>query len=527
MGRSMSPAIPALLTKLPTSTALFDAQLNRHFSVSVQQGRLCQSEWETDDSGKEVFRDTEHVEWLIGAGANGIGALIRRGDRLFEAPLSYYAKTSTWELSPGYENADRGFSRPIDARCIVCHSGRPNPVMNAAGQFRIPPFDELAIGCENCHGPGGDHVHEMRVTKSTTDSLHPSIVNPGKLSPWLADNICMSCHQTGDARVLQPGKTFRDFRPGQPLDETLALLMAPPTRESPPRSDLIQHFFSMTLSKCYRSNGPKLSCITCHNPHVQPSRDEAPSYYRDKCFICHTEASCTAPLAARQRTSPSDNCVGCHMPKRDVTEISHASLTNHRIIATPDEPFPDVTFQLATPALPGLVHLNALPGQPDAISPLTLLQAYGQLGAEHREYLQRYFDIGKQLETPEPNNTDVLEALAAQALQLKTTDGDRAAIEYLSRAIDHGSTKAWDFQLLGSRLLQAHKLREAVACLQKGIQRAPYDAELYTLLAEGYVAMNRASDATAILTRALQLFPEIDLLRAFLREVQETPAPRK
>ena len=525
MGRSMSTVTPLILSELPNSAAFFNAQQNRHFSVSVREGQLYQSEWETDSSGKDVFRETQRVEWLIGAGANGIGVLVRRGDQVFEAPLTYYAKLRAWALSPGYEDADRGFSRPIDASCIVCHSGRPNPVGGTAGQFREPPFEELAIGCENCHGPGEAHVREMQEGTSAEDSANPSIVNPGKLSPWLADNVCMSCHQTGDARVLQPGKNFQDFRPGQPLDRTITLLMAPPTRESPPRSDLVQQYFSMILSKCYRSSGGKLSCISCHDPHVQPSHEKAPAYYRGKCLICHTDTSCTAPLASRQQTSPPDDCVGCHMPKRDVTEISHASLTNHRIIATRDEPFPDVTFQLTTPSLPDLVHLNAIPNEgDDAPSPLTLLQAYGQLATEHREYLPRYFDVAKQLETSEPNNTEVLEALAASSLQEKTPDGNRRATEYLNRAIEGGSTKAWDFEESGALLLRARKFSEAEACLRKGIQRAPYDAKLYSLLAEGYVAMNRPREAAATLTQALQLFPQMDLLRAFLNQVEQSEA---
>jgi hypothetical protein len=522
MGRSMSAVTPLILGELPNSAAFFDVSQNRHFSVSVRDGHLYQSEWETDGSGKDIFRETQCVEWLIGAGANGIGALVRRGNQVFEAPLTFYAKTRAWALSPGYEDADRGFSRPIDASCIVCHSGQPNPVGGAAGQFREPPFDELAIGCENCHGPGEAHVGEMQEGTSTADIANPSIVNPGKLSPWLADNVCMSCHQTGDARVLQAGRTFQDFRPGEPLNRTIALLMAPPTRESPPRSDLVQQYFSMTLSKCYRGSGGKLSCISCHDPHVQPSHEEAPAYYRGKCLVCHTDTSCTAPVATRQHSNPPDDCIGCHMPKRDVTEISHASLANHRIIATPDEPFPDVTFQLATPSLPDLVHVNAIPSERgNAPSPLTLLQAYGQLGTEHREYLPRYFDVAKQLETSEPNNTEVLEALAALSFQEKTPEGDRSATEYLNRAIEQGSTKAWDFEELGAHLLRAHKFVEAETCLQKGIQRAPYDAKLYSLLAEGYVAMKRPREAAATLTQALQLFPQMDLLRAFLNQVEQ------
>lgn len=521
MGRSMSAVTPGAIAQLPNSATVAAPQLNRYFSVSTNNGQLYESEWETGASGKDVFRETEHVEWLIGAGENGVGALVRRGSDIFEAPLTFYAKTRQWALSPGYEETDRAFTRPIDSSCIVCHSGRPNPVPDLPGQFRNPPFSELGIGCENCHGPGAAHVMEMS-QGAPASAASTSIVNPGKLSPWLSDNICMSCHQTGDARVLQPGKTFQDFRPGQPLDRTLALLMPPPTRDAPPRNDLLQHHFSMILSKCYRTSGGKLACTTCHDPHRQPSRDRAVAYYRGKCLVCHTESSCTASAAVRQQTIPTDNCIECHMPKRDVTTISHASLTNHRITATANESLPDVTFHLTTPALPDLVHLDAIPGQPDSVPPLTLLQAYGQIGAEHREYLPRYYEEAKQLEASQANDTHVLEALASDAFQQGDAEGDQAAVVFLRRAIAMGSTTAWDFEELGARLLRAHELSEATSCLQTGIQRAPYDARLYSLLAEGYVAMNRRGDAIKTLIRASQLFPQIDLLRAFRDQVEET-----
>jgi hypothetical protein len=521
MGRSMSAITPALLAKFPSEAEIFNPQLNRHFSVSLQQGRLYESEWETDTTGADVFRETEPIEWFIGSGANAVGGIVRNGDRLFEAPLTYYAKTQSWGLSPGYEEVDRGFSRPIEAACIACHSGRPNPVGDVAGHFQNPPFDELAIGCETCHGPGAAHVREMGAANPRIPAAVSRIVNPAKLEPWLADNICMSCHQNGDARVLQPGKKFQDFRPGQPLDRTLAILMVPPTRESPPDSDHVQHYFSMRLSQCYRASGAKLSCITCHDPHIQPTHTDANAYFRQKCISCHTSKSCTAPAATRQKTSPSDDCVSCHMPKRDITGIAHASLTNHRIIKSADEPFPEVTFQLTTAASPDLVHINAISGQPDnALSPLTLLQAYGQLGVDHREYMQRYFDVAKQLESTEPANINVLEALAASALQEKTPDGDAKAMEYLARAIAQGSTSAWDFEQLGTHLLRAQKHSAALTCLQKGVERAPYDAKLYALLAAAYASLNRQQDAATTLHQALDLFPQLDFLRGLLNNVE-------
>src|SRR5207244_4454741 len=224
------------------------------------------------------------------------------------------------------------------------------------------------IACENWHGPRatpalGAHTNPEAVLENAASS----IVNPARLTPWLADNICMPCHQTGQARVLQPGKDYGDFRPGALLDDTLSIFLVPfertpsqatPTRQ-PPQDDLLEHYLSMRLSKCYRGSAGQLGCLSCHDPHVQPAEEEVPRYFRAKCLACHTESSCKVPLAARQAQSPPDNCIGCHMPKRNLKVISHSALTNHRIVAAADEPFPDAAFHMTTPALPDLVHLNA------------------------------------------------------------------------------------------------------------------------------------------------------------------------
>ena len=91
------------------------------------------------------------------------------------------------------------------------------------------------------------------------------------------------------------------------------------------------------------------------------------------------------------------------MKKRDVQEISHSSITNHRILIGPDEPFPEIAFQQSTPALPDLIHLNPAPGKKGVPPPaLTLLQAYGELIGKHPEYTDRYFAVLNQLEHSDP-----------------------------------------------------------------------------------------------------------------------------
>ena len=519
MGHSMSEINPSLLEKMPASASVFDSKLNRHFETYTRDGNLYQSEYEAAADGKEVFRDARKVEWIIGSGANGSGAIVREDDYLFEAPLSFYAKIRDWALSPGFEFGDYGFNRPILPGCIVCHSGQPKPLLEGNGRFQNPRFMELAIGCENCHGPGQTHVAAAQM-----GSPLGSITNPAKLSPWLADNICMSCHQTGDARVLRAGKTYRDFLPGAELDATLSIFLVPFGRESAPKDDLLEHYLSMRLSKCYLKSNGRLSCISCHNPHLQPSQQEAPAYFRQKCLACHTEKSCAVPLSLRQHKTPPDDCAGCHMPKRDLTVISHSVLTNHRIVAQAEEPFPEAAFHMTTAQLPDLVHLSAHPARQDAPLPLTLLQAYGQVMLAHSEYRARYWSVAEQLKATQPENVHVLEALADEALAKRNTGDTTLAIRYLQNAIQHGSTASEDFEELAKLLVVADRQSDALDILRRGMEVAPYDAELYRLSTKTYFALNKMQEACEVATQGKQKFPQDDVIQNLSKRCENIPA---
>jgi len=511
MGRSMSEITPTLLEKIPISASIFDSRLNRHFEISARDNNVYQSEYETKSDGKEVFRETRKLDWIIGSGANGSGAVVKQNDFLFEAPLSFYAKPQRWALSPGYEFGDYGFNRPVLPACISCHSGQPRPILDGNGRFQEPPFVELAIGCENCHGPGLSHIAAAHMGDPTD-----SIANPNKLSPWLADNICMSCHQTGDARVLRAGKTYRDFRPGAELNDTLSVFLVPFSRQSAPKDDLLEHYLSMRLSQCYLKSGGRLGCISCHDPHVQPSPQEAPAFFRQKCSACHTEKSCAVPLSLRLHKTPPDDCAGCHMPKRDVTVISHSVLTNHRIVAEAEEPFPEVAFHMTTPQLPDLVQLSANPAKQDAPEPLTLLQAYGQVMLAHPEYRARYWSVAEQLKAAQPHNVPVAEALADKAVQDKNAEGSEQAIRYLEDAILHGATNPADFEELAELLVAAKRQTEAVNVLRQGMELAPYHAELYRLSATIDFALNKMQEACEVASKGRQRFPQDDAIRALM-----------
>ncbi len=528
MGRSVSLVTPQFLDKTPTSASFEHERLNRRFEVYTKDGDLYQSEAGMGTDGKLTFQTAHKIEWIIGAGENGFGGILQEDNHLFQAPLSFYVRPRSWAPSPGYEFTDLGFNRPIGPGCIFCHSGRPNPVAGSNGQFESPAFSELAIGCENCHGPGATHVktmqHPTAQSKKGNAVSETEIVNPAHLTPYLADNICMACHQTGDARVLKPGKTYQDIRPGRPLDETLSIMMVPPTREAPPTTDHVEHYYSMTLSKCYRASQGRLSCITCHDPHVEPTREEVPQYFAAKCLTCHTNQSCKLPLETRMQKSPPNDCISCHMPKRDIQVISHSSATNHRIVATPDEPFPDVTFQQTTASLPDLIHLNPAPGKEAAPPPLlTLLTAYGELAENKPEYVEPYLKVLGQLEKTQPDDPLVQSALGRKDLK----DGNyTSAVIHLRRALELGPPVATTDADLADALTHLGQTDEVLPLLEHAIDLDPFSPATRKMQIVRLIQLKEYAKAHQALEHYVEIFPQDDFMRTMLARAEEnSPQP--
>jgi hypothetical protein len=526
MGRSLTPIKPELLQTLPPgsteTTSLFDARSNHQFEVHAENGRLIQSEYETGAGGQEVFRSTYEMGWIVGTGENGFGALLRRGDYLFQAPLSHYTQTGRWDLSPGYQNQDDGFNRIIQPGCIYCHSGRPQPIAGHDGSYRDPAFTQTAVGCENCHGPGAAHVEARRKSKFVPIGSALTIVNPGNLSSQLADDICMSCHQGGDARVLELGKTYQDFRPGEPLERTVAIFQIPPTRDNPPNEDHVQHYYSMSLSKCFLAtrNLPaekQLRCISCHNPHVEPTGDEAPAHFNSACLACHTEASCTAPHAARQATTPSDNCIGCHMPLRSIRVISHSSATNHRIVRTPDEPFPDQTFNQTTATMPDLIELNPAGERgAGALAPPALirLQAYALLRSEEKvQFVQPWLKTLAELETSNPEN-----AIVQASLGHRDLDDHRyaEAISHLEHSLRLDPLQPLVYVDLSAAQDQTGNSAEAIVSARKAVALEPFNPGIRKTLIYQLIQDKQYDQVEAEMENYLQIFPEDDSMRKML-----------
>jgi len=521
MGGSMLPAGDvSLRDRLPAPATIFDKDNGQYIEVSRQQDDLYQTHYALDRDGKEIFRQTFKTAYVVGSGENGFGFLIRRDNYMFEAPLSYYTKSRRWSFSPGYEIHNYAFTRPVVEECIGCHSGRPQPVPGGLALYGDPPFTELAVGCENCHGPGEIHVRERQTDHPPSGKIDTSIVNPAHLNGWLADNICMKCHQGGDLRVEQPGKTGQDFRPGMPLDNAIAIFKVPLSHEASEKPVLLEHYFSMTLSKCYRASAGRLRCSTCHDPHGRPSGQESVALYRSKCLRCHQPESCTLPGADRQ--SKSDDCAFCHMPKRTVTTITHAALTDHTIAARPGQPYPDEAFESRAFGETGLLYLTAKPGESaSAIPDVTLLRAYlGVIHEGHEEFTRKKDELLERLARRHPTNPAVLGAMARRAAAENTQEGLRSGIRYLAEAVRAGSTAPEDFLLLGDLYGRDARHEEAIRVLEKGREANPYFREFYEAVAVQEIELGKYGDALQTIRKGIDLFPDDTTLRLLEKKVQ-------
>jgi hypothetical protein len=538
MGHSMAPAnTPAELERTPKPVTVFNPKNNRYYQVYQDGGNLYQSVYELDKKGRKVYSAAHKMDYVVGSALTGYSYIFRIGPWMFQAPLSYYSHAGQWELSPGYNIDDIGFTRQIGVGCLICHNGQPDPVAKRDGMYKEPPFrfGELAISCEVCHGAGELHVREMATKQARQlgpQEVDTSIVNPAKLSPRLADDLCRDCHQSGDSVVLLPGKTYMDYRPGMQLNRTWAFVKRPMNEQqraeanrlesqAPVRGSLETPLWwknsSLELSKCYQASHGRLTCISCHSIHQVPKPEEKTAFYRSKCVACHNVNSCKLTVDNTARAQAADNCIDCHMEKRPVAGISHSNDTKHRIVRYVGQPLPEVAFEQPKPDLPGLLWMNRPTGVPVApLPPVTQLEAYWTVARKDPAfgpYALRKLD---ELSKSAPNDPVVLTCLGTVTLVEKKDNAKAAG--YFSHALTLGSEEPTTYLNLASATENLGRHQEAEAILERGVAAYPYSGPLVARLAQQYFNDGQAWRARVLIQQYSKLFPEDPTVRDALKQ---------
>ena len=206
-------------------------------------------------------------------------------------------------------------------RCLHCHVTNPREFRDGDKDRTGPEAADRGIGCERCHGPGGNHVVAVE-----SDFPDWSIVSVGPDKGEFVTRQCRECHIVGDASEME-------HRREEPI-----WVRSPGA--------------TMTFSRCYTESGGAMSCLTCHDPHRDSDRSAA--FYEKRCLACHSseksgqlakadytgihplkqaesdEAGKPRRAAAICKVNPSKDCLGCHMPKVRQPTL-HTYLTDHYI----------------------------------------------------------------------------------------------------------------------------------------------------------------------------------------------------
>ena len=236
------------------------------------------------------------------------------------ARLSYYetAEGKGWDRSAldkthptraqpaGFQGETIGVRDGL-AKCLYCHVTNPRTGHDAIG----PEMADRAIGCERCHGPGGNHI--LAVAAGFPDA---AIVNPAGASPDV-----VTTKQCNDCHILQRHSDEDPDNPGWIRSQGVG----------------------WKRSRCNTESGGAFGCVTCHDPHQRASAS-SDADYEAKCLKCHAPkrppAGSIGPISTAQtdagsssRACPvnsSNGCLACHMPRVRIDSL-HTKLTDHHI----------------------------------------------------------------------------------------------------------------------------------------------------------------------------------------------------
>jgi len=205
-----------------------------------------------------------------------------------------------------------------NSRCASCHS--TNLVKNYSPDTDRydTHWQEINVGCEACHGAGGQHVAWANGKRSLPDMGLTTQVRKvwepkegTRPIPQLADTplsgqlqVCAGCHSRRselqqpevtrdyfDNYALSPLLDGRYFADGQILDEVYVT------------GSFLQS----------RMHANHVSCTNCHEPHSAKLRLPG----NQLCLQCHQAPQYqTQQHFFHQEDSPGAQCVNCHMPQR-------------------------------------------------------------------------------------------------------------------------------------------------------------------------------------------------------------------
>lgn len=525
MGQSLASIASASPLEDYRDQVKFAPTPRREYWVERRGEETLHHEIGKDAQGETLFDQALPMEFVIGSGQRGRSYVLRRDGLLFMSPISWYSAKNRWDLSPQYApESHRRFERPASDRCLQCHVGRLNyaetPTTEIGLRYGEPPFHELSIGCERCHGPGQAHIEYRRQRKGASppsQSADP-IVNPSRLEPTRRDAVCNQCHLQGDAQILRYGRVHGDFRPGDRLGDIWTIFVQGTGVDSPRETRAVSQVEQMEASRCYQASERKLGCVSCHDPHAVPPSDTKAKYYESKCANCHSQQGCKLPLAERQRDPERQHCIQCHMPRLDAADVPHTTQTDHRLLRDPSRPSAEGGSDKAH----GEARIFDLPDTP--LTPIEQDRAWGIWISKMAEVSRLAEDVAEAqrrllpAREAAPDDIDVLDALAV-TYAIQGNNAEAVALWRSALAIE---PKRQNVLLTLALLLhQGGDYRQAAAYFSQLLRTNPHQAEVHLRYSRTLRALGKMEEAIQAAERSRTLDPTKLETYSWLKELYQ------
>jgi hypothetical protein len=465
-------------------SVLYDAHSDLYYHPLWKEDSLLVNEYRIAN-GDTVHKRTESAAYIIGSGQHTNSHISNENGYLHQLPFTYYTQEGRLDLPPGFEGGfNTRFNRKIGLECMSCHNSLPKFVLGSENKFEEVP---LGISCERCHGPGEIHVSEKMkgILVDTSKFIDYTIVNPGKLSPDLQFDLCSRCHLQGNT-VLEEDKSFFDFKPGMKLDDVMNVFL--PRFKDDERFIMASHVDRLKMSQCFIKSNDKLTCITCHNPHL--SINATPKVvYKNACYSCHSDLK-------EHENEQGDDCVSCHMPKSGSTDIPHVTVTDHKIAITQHM---SLSESKSVKEFIGLYCVNN-----SSPSDLTILRAYLQQ-YEKFEKENYYLDSAFVYLSKIPLEMCTSEWIKFYFFSLDFNGlvnwFERASFESRSNQLNKRSytnDDAWSWYRVGESYYKTKNYEKASVCFEQASLLAPFHLEIQNKFGMALLKCNRLKEAQKV-----------------------------
>lgn len=532
MGHSMYlPTRSTIPMPLASKSAVYDSHSDFHYQLFWENDSLYLLEFRLV-KGDTLYQREEKIDYVIGSGKKTRSFLIHRNGYLYETPITWYSQKGIFDLSPGYENGRNSrFSREISPTCISCHTGEFSYVADSKNRFTQL---SLGIGCDQCHGPGELHL-QMMEGEILADTADWGIINPAHLPTDLQFDICQQCHLEGVAVLQENVASERAYIPGMKLAGLMDIFLVEEAHNS--TIGIGSHAERLSQSQCFIQSAGKLVCTTCHDPHKKPDLTDQ-SVYTSSCMTCHQESmelTCSAP--SEELALVNNDCIQCHMPVNNTSDIPHVSIHDHLIqipapteksdqeVATISESIRLICATTPTPTptqsakawLSYYQEREANPAYLDSVAqylPQNQLWEQAQLQFERQQYAPA-LELLAKLNPSNQNRLDYLylkgQCLEALARFPEAYETYQQVYTKYPNSIEAGIKAATT--LLKAYPGQQETLTQARAILQELYAEKPFDVRILNNL--GFVALNQGKreEARFYLEEALRYDPDYVLAK--------------